>query len=69
MNPHDASDPTPPTLRERLIQALVQTVPEELAKCEFNCSANECSHEEWQRCSRRRIAPGIQEQAEDPPGC
>lgn len=54
------SDPAAATLRERLIQHLVQTVPEGLAVCEFNCSAGECSQEEWQRCSRRRIVPAVQ---------
>jgi hypothetical protein len=63
---HDPeSEAAKPSLRERLIQHFVQTVPEELAVCEFSCSAHECSREEWQRCSRRRLAAG--EQAEEPP--
>ncbi|WP_035606153.1 hypothetical protein [Haloferula sp. BvORR071] len=58
MNQHPEPDTTaPPTLRERILKHLVQAVPDELARCEFNCSVSECSHEEWERCSRRRLGP------------
>jgi hypothetical protein len=40
-------------LRERLIQAIVQPVPDGLAMCEFECSKTECSIEEWKSCKRR----------------
>ena len=42
-----------PSLRERLIQAIVQPVPDGLALCEFECSKTECSVEEWKHCKRR----------------
>ncbi|RYD65518.1 MAG: hypothetical protein EOP83_07210 [Verrucomicrobiaceae bacterium] len=42
-----------PRLRERLIQAIVQPVPDGLALCEFECSKTECSAEEWKYCKRR----------------
>lgn len=41
------------SLRERLIQAIVQPVPDGLALCEFNCSKNECSVDQWRHCKRR----------------
>ncbi len=48
-------DPYPdlPRLHERLIQAIVQPVPDSLALCEFECSKSQCSAEEWQHCKRR----------------
>ena len=45
------SDPI--SLRERVIQAIVQPVPDGLALCEFDCSKTECSAEEWRGCKRR----------------
>jgi hypothetical protein len=41
------------SLRERVIQAIVQPVPDGLALCEFDCSKTECSVEEWRTCKRR----------------
>jgi hypothetical protein len=41
------------TLRERLMDRLVGTVPEDSAICEFDCSKTECSNEEWTHCQRR----------------
>jgi hypothetical protein len=40
-------------LRERLLHALVQPVPDGLALCEFDCSRTECSVDEWRHCKRR----------------
>lgn len=42
-----------PSLRERLMSHLVQTVPEEIAICEFNCTKLQCSHSDWENCQRR----------------
>ena len=41
------------TLRERLMDRLVGTVPADSAICEFDCSKTECSNEEWTHCQRR----------------
>ena len=41
------------TLRDRLLGHWVQTVPEDSAICEFDCSKTECSNSEWQHCKRR----------------
>ncbi|PAW67961.1 MAG: hypothetical protein B9S38_11770 [Verrucomicrobiia bacterium Tous-C4TDCM] len=41
------------TLRQRLMDHLVGTVPEDSAICEFNCSKTECSNDEWTHCQRR----------------
>jgi hypothetical protein len=43
-------------LLERIKDSLVQVVPEEIALCQFNCGATECSHEEWTLCRRRLAA-------------
>jgi hypothetical protein len=32
---------------------LVQTVPDDIAQCEFHCSKTDCSHTEWNDCKRR----------------
>jgi hypothetical protein len=32
---------------------LVQTVPDDIAQCEFHCSRTDCSHTEWNNCKRR----------------
>jgi hypothetical protein len=50
-----------PSLRERLIQAIVQPVPDGLALCEFSCSKTECSAEEWKHCKRRLDALKLEE--------
>ena len=42
-----------PSLGERLIAHIVQTVPDGLALCEFNCSVTQCSEETWSHCKRR----------------
>jgi hypothetical protein len=57
MNPQPETAAASPSLRERLMSHLVQTIPVEIARCEFNCSVGECSYEEWQRCSRRQLGP------------
>jgi hypothetical protein len=46
-------------LRKRLINAIVQPVPDDLALCEFECSKTECSAEEWKHCRRRREAASV----------
>lgn len=43
-------------LLERIKESLVQTVPEEIAICEFNCGHNQCSPREWKHCLRRLTA-------------
>ncbi len=43
-------------LFERVMGNLVQSVPEELAVCEFDCSAVECSQKKWENCPRRLSA-------------
>jgi hypothetical protein len=45
--------PDIPRLRERLLHAIVQPVPDGLAMCEFECSKTECSADEWKHCKRR----------------
>jgi hypothetical protein len=45
--------PDIPRLRERLLQAIVQPVPDGLALCEFECTKTECSADEWRHCKRR----------------
>jgi len=40
-------------LRERILHAIVQPVPDGLALCEFECEKTECSAEEWKHCKRR----------------
>jgi hypothetical protein len=40
-------------LLDRIKGSFVQSVPEEVAICEFNCAATECSHGAWQTCLRR----------------
>ena len=47
------SDENHPNLRDRLIHAIVQPVPDGLALCEFECAKSECSVEEWKHCTRR----------------
>jgi hypothetical protein len=34
-------------------QQIVQTVPDEDARCEFDCGKNHCSVGEWTRCENR----------------
>jgi hypothetical protein len=41
------------TLRERIMNHLVQPVPDGLALCEFSCSKTRCSESEWAHCQRR----------------
>ena len=51
-SPADPNAPAP-SFKERLIRHLVQPVPEELAVCEFRCSALQCSRDKWNGCPRR----------------
>ena len=32
---------------------LIQTVPEEVAACEFDCRAGNCTVRQWKTCERR----------------
>ncbi|QJE95389.1 hypothetical protein [Luteolibacter luteus] len=50
-------------LLERLKENLVQTVPEEIAVCEFDCDHEECSPREWKHCLRRLTARNKQPSA------
>jgi len=54
MNQHPMPcDGPAPSLRERLLNHLVQPVPDGLALCEFSCSKTRCSESEWAHCRRR----------------
>ncbi len=58
-----------PWFLERLWQKIrgeiVQTVPEEIALCEFDCRETSCSAERWRKCQRRiskaegELKPGL----------
>lgn len=50
-------------LLERIKDSLVQSVPEEIAICEFSCDTNQCSPAEWKRCLRRLAALSEREAA------
>ncbi|MCW1923373.1 hypothetical protein OKA05_12480 [Luteolibacter arcticus] len=52
----DETSPKSHPVRDWVTRQLVQQVPAELATCEFSCSANQCSAEEWSHCSRRKLA-------------
>lgn len=56
MNPTHDTSPKAHSVRDWLARHLVQPVPPELGACEFACTAEQCSHEEWTRCSRRKLA-------------
>jgi len=56
MNPISDTPQKSPSLMDWVAKHLVQPVPPELAACEFSCTAEQCSHEEWTRCSRRKLA-------------
>jgi hypothetical protein len=36
------------------LRAQVQTVPPQLAVCEFDCSRSQCSYRDWDACDRVR---------------
>jgi hypothetical protein len=40
-------------LWQRIKGEVVQTVPEEIAVCEFDCRKLSCSVEQWRTCKRR----------------
>lgn len=40
-------------LRQRIRDQFIQTVPEEIALCEFDCRKASCSAEQWRMCERR----------------
>jgi len=42
-----------PSLRQRLMSHLVQTVPDKIAICEFDCTKAVCLNSEWKDCKRR----------------
>jgi hypothetical protein len=41
------------SLRVRLLQSIVQPVPDGLALCVFDCEKTECTADEWAHCKRR----------------
>jgi hypothetical protein len=53
-------------LLERIKDSFVQTVPEGIAICEFDCDTNECSPREWKHCLRRLASRSGQEAAAQP---
>lgn len=40
-------------LWHKIKDEVVQTVPEEIAVCEFDCRKLSCSAEQWRTCERR----------------
>lgn len=56
-------------LWQKIKDEVVQTVPEEIALCEFDCRKVSCSAEQWRTCDRRiRKAEGeLMPAAQDPP--
>lgn len=52
-DPFPAPKPRRGRLRRWLAARLIQTVPDELAACEFDCVRSECPSDEWQSCERR----------------
>jgi len=40
-------------LWHRLTSDFIQTVPDEIAVCEFDCRKADCTAEEWRNCKRR----------------
>lgn len=40
-------------LSQRIREQFIQTVPEEIALCEFDCRKASCSAEQWRTCERR----------------
>ena len=40
-------------LKAILRKHIIRDVSDELAACEFGCSALECSHGKWEQCERR----------------
>jgi hypothetical protein len=47
-----SNDPFP-GIWQWLQNQIIQTVPEDSALCEFDCSKCQCTLEEWQTCARR----------------
>lgn len=49
------------SLKERILEHFVSEVPDELARCEFDCSVEECTEEDWVQCENRlKVAAAIQ---------
>lgn len=65
---HSVNGESRPSLGERLIGHIVQTVPEGIALCEFDCSATECSPETWNHCKRRLESLGQTVETAKAPG-
>ena len=36
-----------------IIGQIIQTVPKDIAVCEFECRKNECTFENWETCENR----------------
>lgn len=51
-------------------RSLVREVPEDIARCEFECRKPQCRHGEWESCERRltymKQARGEPQPAPDP---
>jgi hypothetical protein len=45
---------------------IIQDVPGELARCEFDCRVNDCSYGNWMKCKRRIL---YAKQLRDPATC
>jgi hypothetical protein len=39
---------------QRLVEMLVQEVPEELVACEYGCRKTECRSGDWDSCEHRK---------------
>lgn len=40
-------------IKELFRRHIIQDMPDELARCEFDCRVNECSHGNWMTCKKR----------------
>jgi len=48
---------------------LVETVPNDIALCEFDCSKTQCSFGEWESCARRLRFERLRQEYEDKSCC
>ncbi len=48
---------------------LVETVPNDIALCEFDCRKTECSFGEWERCARRLRFERLRQEYEEKSCC
>ncbi len=48
---------------------LVETVPNDIALCEFDCRKTQCSFGEWESCGRRLRFERLRQEYEEKSGC